>query len=284
MEQKRLVVLLADISGYTQFMLETASSAVHGQMLIDSLIEAIVANVDIPLVLQEIEGDAVFLYAADPGSEAGWQQVLRDVGRKLEHFFTAFITQMGIAAESAPCGCAVCANVDKLGLKLIVHVGEAVFHEVAGRRRVSGSDVILAHRLLKNSVPSHEYLLLTEQAWQHLAGELDGEYEVRQEQCDGFGEVGVRVRYLEHRFAAARAALYRMDHRARCAAVGTFLDASMRHASHAVQTQLTVQGDRFPWYQRLATRAEVALMPLLAPVMRHLVPLRQRVRGRPRHG
>lgn len=282
MEQKRLVVLLADISGYTRFMLETATSAVHGQMLVDSLIEAIVSKVDIPLVLQEIEGDAVFLYAADPGSEQGWQQVLRDVGRKLEHFFAAFISQMGVAAESAPCGCTVCANIDKLGLKLIVHVGEAVFHEVAGRARVSGGDVILAHRLLKNTVPSNEYLLLTEAAWTGMRSELDGEFEIRQETCEGFGEIGVRVRYLEQRFTAAREALYRMDHRARCAAVGEFLDASARRAPQAVRTQLETNGKRFPWYQRLVTRTEVELMPLLTPLLRRILPRRQRLRGKPR--
>lgn len=69
MEQKKLIIVLADISGYTQFMLDNLTSAVHGQMVINSLIESLIEQVDIPLVLQEIEGDAVFLYAADANGD-----------------------------------------------------------------------------------------------------------------------------------------------------------------------------------------------------------------------
>ena len=41
----------------------------HGQICINVLIEAILEQVDVPLTLQEIEGDAVFLYAAHRGRE-----------------------------------------------------------------------------------------------------------------------------------------------------------------------------------------------------------------------
>ncbi len=65
MDQKQLIIL-ADISGYTRFMLANRTSALHGQMIINGLIESILKEVDIPLTLQEIGGDAVFLYAAHP--------------------------------------------------------------------------------------------------------------------------------------------------------------------------------------------------------------------------
>jgi hypothetical protein len=68
-------------------------------------------------------------------------------------------------AEATPCGCAICRNLGELKLKVIVHVGRAVFHEIAGRPQISGADVILAHRLLKNSLPNREYLLLSEPAF-----------------------------------------------------------------------------------------------------------------------
>ena len=48
-------------------MLENQTAAVHGRMTITGLIESILAQVDIPLTLQEIEGDAVFPYAARAG-------------------------------------------------------------------------------------------------------------------------------------------------------------------------------------------------------------------------
>jgi len=143
-------------------MLEHRASAVHGQVCITSLIVAILKQVDIPLVLQKIEGDALFLYARYPGSPAGWDGMVRDLSRKLDGFLEAFITEMGVMVESTPCGCAICRNARKLGLKIIVHAGEAVFHDVAGRPQVSGPDAILAHRPLKNTVPANEYRLLSD--------------------------------------------------------------------------------------------------------------------------
>src|SRR5262245_42056563 len=100
MEQRQLVIILADISGYTRFMLENQTAAVHGQMVINGLIEALLKQVDIPLTLQEIEGDAVFLYAVHPGSDASWREVVEEVSRKLDRFFRAFIAQSGINIEA----------------------------------------------------------------------------------------------------------------------------------------------------------------------------------------
>jgi hypothetical protein len=162
-------------------------------------------------VLQEIEGDAVFLYAADPGPEQGWDSVLQEVSEKLASFFEAFINQLGVGIEATQCPCAICSNADKLGLKIIVHVGEAIFHEGGGRHQVSGPDVILAHRLLKNSVDSKEYLLLTEAAFAAMGKHLEGSFEKRREVYDDFEPVDVRVRELSANFLNARDAVYHLD-------------------------------------------------------------------------
>ena len=222
MEQKKLVILLADISGYTRFMLENQTSAVHGQLIITKLIESILAHVDIPLTLQEIEGDAVFLYAAHPGSDEGWHRVVEQVSRKLEQFFEAFIAEVAIATESTPCGCAVCRNITELGLKIIVHTGEAVFHQIAGRPQVSGTDVILAHRLLKNTVPSHEYLLLSEAAWTAMGEHLPGKFERHRETYEGFGAVDLHVRILHGDLLAARDAVYELSEAELKTSVGAY--------------------------------------------------------------
>ena len=68
-QESKAFLLLADISGYTKFMVENQTSAVHGQSLITQLLETILAEVDIPLTLHGIEGDAVFFSAAHPGDE-----------------------------------------------------------------------------------------------------------------------------------------------------------------------------------------------------------------------
>ncbi len=224
MDQKKLVIVLADISGYTQFMLENRTAAVHGQLCINTIIEAIIARVDIPLVLQEIEGDAVFLYAADTGQEGDWLRIVNDVSRKLGEFFETFIAQWGVFIESTQCQCAICRNSDKLGLKIIVHAGEATFHEIAGRSQVSSPDVILAHRLLKNSVDANAYLLLTEAAYDALGNGLPGAFQARHEKLEGFDDVPIRVRYLEEDFLNARDAVYDLSAEEHKAAIDGYFD------------------------------------------------------------
>lgn len=68
--------------------------------------------------------------------------------------------------RNSTCPCAACANMSELDLKLLVHVGEYVEHELGGHRELSGSDVIAVHRLLKNHVVQETgitaYALFTE--------------------------------------------------------------------------------------------------------------------------
>ena len=281
MEQKRLVIVLADISGYTRFMLDNRSTAVHGQVCIDALIEALVAQVDIPLVLQEIEGDAVFLHAADPGHN-GFADVLADVARKLDGFFAAFIDEMSLMGEATPCACAVCANLPALGLKLIVHVGEAVFHRVAGRDRVSGPDVILAHRLLKNSVPGNEYLLLTGAAHSAMKGAVRGGFESRQEYYAEFGTVELAVRDLSSEFSAARAALHDLPDPELRAAIDRFTTLAGRRNRQAALYQALRATTRFGWTSRGLMVIEALASAVLLQLARGHLQQRLRVRGRPR--
>jgi Protein of unknown function (DUF2652) len=282
MEQKRVIILLADISGYTKFMLDSRMSAVHGQATINMLIEAILAEVDIPLVLQEIEGDAVFLYAADPGSEADWQRVADEVGRKLDRFFAAFIAQNAVMIESTPCPCAICANADQLGLKIIVHAGEAMFHSIAGRPQVSGADVILAHRLLKNSLDSGEYLLLTEQAFTLMGARLSGYFEHRQERYDGFDEVKVRVRFLANDTLKARDAVYQLSDQDLQLAVDTYVNVVGAHLPRALLQQWRQPERDFGWWQKMLMVRDYLQMKLASPAMRRDIPRQQRARGRRR--
>ena len=83
---RHVLLILADISGYTEFMLANQLTLVHGQYLITQLIESIIREIEIPLELKEIEGDAVFLYAAHPGDEEQWREICAQVGKKLLRF------------------------------------------------------------------------------------------------------------------------------------------------------------------------------------------------------
>lgn len=283
MQQDKLIVILADISGYTRFMLENRTSAVHGQLCINSLIEAILEHVNIPLTLQEIEGDAVFLYARHPDTEANWATMVQEISEKLDKFFEAFIAQLGLTAESTPCGCAICRNGDKLGLKIIVHAGEAVFHEVAGRPQVSGPDVILAHRLLKNSVDSNEYLLLTENAFQLMAAHIEGKFEAHEESYEGFDRVRAHVRFLDGEVLAARDAVYQLNDNERQEAVDSYLGWVERHIKPAAVQQMRSPIRGFSWFDRLLMIWEATVgFRVFRLLARRSIPAAQRARGKRR--
>ena len=206
--EQELVIILADISGYTRFMLDNRTSALHGQLCISGLIDSLLREVDIPLQLQEIEGDAVFLYAEHSGDEAAWQDVRARIGAKLMRFFDVFFDALVTMAESNLCECAVCTHLYELGLKIVVHSGRAVFHTVGGRAQVSGPDVIIAHRLLKNSIRCSEYLLMSASAHRDVGAAMGLEFTPGVEQYPEIGALEVLVHRLDRRLEATRGAFY----------------------------------------------------------------------------
>ncbi len=203
---ERLLLILADISGYTKFMLASQVALIHGQQVITALIEAILAEVEIPLEVKEIEGDAVFLYSVRPLDDEAWQEVNAEVGRKLLRFFEVFSAVLVAESESTFCLCAVCKHLHELKLKIIVHSGEALFHTIGDFADVSGVDVILAHRLLKNSVDADEYILMTEPAYRDLRFPFELEVHKSSEEYEGFGSIATFVHIPGGAFEKSRRA------------------------------------------------------------------------------
>ena len=160
-EQKSVLMVLADISGYTRFMLANETSLAHSQLIIGELIKTLLAQVELRLTLANLEGDALFLYAV---KGADWEQVRERISERLVAFFHAFGEKAGELTVASMCRCGACSNVESLRLKVILHAGQAVFYRIANLVELAGVDVIIAHRLLKNSVPRNEYILVTDAA------------------------------------------------------------------------------------------------------------------------
>ena len=262
--EKRLVVILADISGYTKFMVQNQMSAIHGQQYITFLIETLLREVDIPLHLQEIEGDALFLYAEDPGSDEGWEEVLAQVRLKLIRFFDAFYEGTVLAADASPCKCGICLHADELALKIIVHSGTAVFHTIGGFDKVSGSDVILAHRLLKNSVPDDEYLLMSKAAHSDVGNKMDGQFMQGSESYDGFGTISTFVQYMGEVKEQQRDSLYKMPRAALAMRAEGYVANTMFGMFPALLTQLRQSIPGTGWMRRFRF---VLMVILSAPMM-----------------
>jgi hypothetical protein len=198
-----VVLIIADISGYTRFMVANSNELVHAQSVVGDLVATIIKQVEIPLEVAKLEGDAVFLWAPIDADPAAWDRHRELISSRLLLFYATFARRVAELAGSAGCTCGACKNIDQLRLKVVAHVGEAVIHDVAGFRELAGVDVIVVHRLLKNEVKSKEYVLWTEAAARSLG--IPQGTDALVEDCEGVGPVNVHVWYADGVRPAAKA-------------------------------------------------------------------------------
>jgi len=112
---------------------------------------------------------------------------------QLGSMFDAFAeSRERIRAQRANCSCEACSNITKLQLKAFMHCGEIAIKQLRGFTELAGEDVILLHRLLKNDVEGHEYVLLTA-AVCALWPQADAIGYAITATCDGVGSIGIRI-------------------------------------------------------------------------------------------
>ncbi len=138
-------LVIADISGYTKFTIQ--SEIEHAEGVMQGLIGAIVKAMAPPFLVSKLEGDAVFSYV--PSGSFSQNQSLLESLEKIYFDFRDLLFQMD---KNTSCSCKACVNMRGLDLKIVVHYGEYVLSEIAERMELSGPDVITVHRLLKNEV------------------------------------------------------------------------------------------------------------------------------------
>jgi len=163
-----VLLLLVDISGYTQFMVAHATELRHSELIVRALLESVVEQVDVPLRVAGVEGDALFLYAIKSGDEDTWPRRGASLVDRLLALFQTFEQRLVEIGSYSVCNCGACRAVGQLRLKIIAHSGEAIFNQIAGHASLSGPDVITVHRLAKNSVSADQYLLMTGPAYEDL--------------------------------------------------------------------------------------------------------------------
>ena len=148
------LLFIPDISGYTKFVQNTEVE--HSQHVISELLEVLINANNEDLKLAEIEGDALFFYKE--GSILSQEKLLAQI----EHMFTAFYSHLKMLEKNRICPCNACATAPNLQLKIIAHTGELRFLDVQDSHKPFGQAVIEAHRLLKNSIGSNNYTLISE--------------------------------------------------------------------------------------------------------------------------
>ncbi|GAO41568.1 DUF2652 domain-containing protein [Flavihumibacter petaseus] len=160
MAEINATILIPDISGFTEFMSNTELS--HGTMAINMLIDAIVKTVNDRYEVSEIEGDAVLLIKKDPAPSKDEMTAL------CLEIFQAFHFQRLWMQQHTVCPCRACMALENLSLKFIGHHGLLAEMRVGRFIKHSGPEMIVAHRLLKNGIGHHEYVLLTDNLLQHM--------------------------------------------------------------------------------------------------------------------
>jgi len=206
MEIKQIFIILVDISGYTRFIRYHKVSLLHAEKIVGELMESILAKVREPVIAHEILGDAISLYAVDDGTPGQADNIYRD----LDTYFSAFRErEASLISACGLCKCDACKQVGQLKLKAILHRGEAAFTTVHHTRKISGEDVIISHRLLKNSITSREYILMTRAFANSCAALDETTLTPSTEHCEGIGDVDVFVRDFEGEFQRPRVSRFR---------------------------------------------------------------------------
>lgn len=147
------LIFIPDISGYTKFVTQTEIR--HSNHIISELIETIIKANILKLTVSEIEGDAVLFYRKESPPK------IEELIEQVKRMFIDFHTHIKIIQRDNVCQCGACRTAVNLSLKFITHFGELRETIIQNFTKIIGSDVILAHRLLKNTIPGDEYLLLT---------------------------------------------------------------------------------------------------------------------------
>src|SRR4051794_28512162 len=155
---ERSCLLIADISGYTSYLAGVELD--HAQDILADLVGTVVTTLQPTFRLAKLEGDAAFMAAPEADLDGS---LLLDV---IERCYFGFRRRRRDVRQATTCECDACIRIPDLNLKFVAHVGPVVRQQMAGLDELIGRDVIVAHRLLKNTVTESTgvtaYALLTD--------------------------------------------------------------------------------------------------------------------------
>jgi hypothetical protein len=140
-------LLIPDMTGFTKFVQVTDMET--GRYIVSRLLTVLLESNVLDLNVSEIEGDAILFYKL--GRRLSRKEVLTQFGEMQRLFHKELLS---LSKETA-------IKID-LGLKLIAHYGPLSEYQIGRFTKLYGTSVIEAHRLLKNSINSDEYVIMTD--------------------------------------------------------------------------------------------------------------------------
>ena len=183
--------ILTDISGYTEFL--TKSELDHAQDALQGLFDVQLQHIKHPFVISGFRGDAIFMYV--PETNVCAPQTLLEA---LENIYFVFADTLRQMIFNTTCTCRACKNMSRLDLKMVIHHGEYAIQKLGDCDELLGADVIVPHRMLKNTVIEktgiESYALFSEQAAETLKlSELAYPLTPHIESYEHIGEVKMQV-------------------------------------------------------------------------------------------
>ena len=141
------LLFIADISGFTEFV--HSIDILTGKQITCELLSAVIGQNELQLTIAEVEGDALLFY------RYGQAPSLHELVQQYEMMVTAFEVKRDELQNNF-------SKPLELSLKAIAHYGPMTEYKIDRFTKLYGEVVVEAHRLLKNSIKSDSYLLLTD--------------------------------------------------------------------------------------------------------------------------
>ena len=198
-------IVIVDISGYTNYLKAHNSSQNsnlfkkfinkindgHGEHIISDLLETVINELDGTLTINKLEGDAALFYAIPTNSNEFSEKLIN----KLITSIKAFNNRINELLFVQSCPCTPCNEIINLRLKCFVHYGEFLIKKIRNFEEIAGQDVIIIHRLMKNSINADEYILFTKEASKVSRLENLEKLEKRKEPVADFGKINIQIFY-----------------------------------------------------------------------------------------
>lgn len=152
--QKNATILIPDISGYTEFFSQTDLN--FSTSVLCELLNELILLADDEFRVAEIEGDAILFYIKD--KRLSISQLVSYCVKAYNHFH-GYLSNVIARVEDPEARSAA----EKLTLKFIAHWGPIGEINIANFSKPVGLALIKAHKLLKNSINSRAYILVTDE-------------------------------------------------------------------------------------------------------------------------
>ncbi len=141
------LLFIPDISDFSQ--LAHSTDVLTGRQITYELLSAIINSNTMQLTIGEVEGDAIFFYRhGKPPSLGELMHQYEEMSKGFENKRTELEETLGMTWN--------------ISLKIIAHYGSMAEYNIGPFKKLYGEVVIEAHRLLKNSIDSNSYLLVTD--------------------------------------------------------------------------------------------------------------------------